>query len=348
MAILLAAATTIVALAAATAQAREPYEAEMQTLYNADGSGRLFANGSNTSWEMCNPSLSECQSAGSTREIGTGAAPVGSIFRLQGTITGPTWHGNITLVTPPSVQGTLAAGELVTPVLAGWQGGWEGSFDQTQLAACATPTGEGCTSISAHKYVDGCPSGGAVLDPSFVGDYLRIADIRLGPGSLETAEGWLSPYGHPILPAQGNTAAVIVGQIGPATHESTPACGPKPLPEAWISSLGVAKVSCAFGCEATLVAGHAGRTARTTLKVPATGLPSTVTPTTEPQPNATTLAIAASTLTTLGGGKTNFAVEVGGEIFARQSLTLPSKKHRKHHHKRHHKHHRKHHGRGKH
>lgn len=336
MGLLLAAAITVLTTTAAPAAALQPYEAEMQTLYNADGTGKLFANGAITSWEKCNGDLSACGSAGTTREISTADAPAGTVFRLQNTPTGPVWHGNLSIVAPPTVQGNFSANELVTPVPASWQGGWEGSGDLTQLAVCQTPTGEGCTSISDHKYVEGCPGGGAALDPSFAGEYLRIADMRIGPGAVDTMEAYGSPFGHPILPAQGNTAVAIVGQIAPATHERTATCGPKPQVEAWISSLGVAKVSCPFGCAATLIAGHAGRTARATLQVPGTGRPFGVGAPQEPQSSGATLTIPTSPLKRLGGGRTNFAVEVGGQIFARQSLKLPAAKHAKKHHRRHH------------
>ncbi|HKZ12230.1 MAG TPA: hypothetical protein VJL81_00150 [Solirubrobacterales bacterium] len=336
MRFLLGAAIAIVALATASAQAARPFELGAQTLYNADGSGKLFANGSNTTWERCNPDLSVCEAAGTTREISTQGAPDGTVFKLQGNATGAVWHGNLSIVAPPSVQGVLSANELVTPVPTGWQGGWDGSFDQTQLAVCETPAGEDCTSISDRKYVGGCEGGGAVLDLSLVGRYLRIADRRMGPGTIETLDAYTSPFGHPIMPAEGDTAVAIVGQIGPATHERTATCGPKPLVEAWISSSGVAKVLCAFGCQATLAAGHAGRTVRATLQVPATGLPPLPGTSSAPEPSGSTLALSPAALKRLGGGRTRFAVEVGGQVFAGTSVKLPSPKHAKKHHK--HKH----------
>jgi hypothetical protein len=332
MRFLLAMAILAAAVAPATAQARSPVEAEMQTLYNADGSGKLFANGDNTTWERCSPDLSACESAGTTREIATGTAPAGTVFRLQGRPTGPVWHGNLAILTPPAVQSILSANELVVPVLATWQGGWEGSFDQTQLSVCDSPTGEGCISITDHKYVGGCEGGGGVLDPSFVGDYLRVADQRRGPGTVETLEAYASPYGHPILPAEGDTAVAMVGQIGPATNSGPTPCGPKPLVEAWISSSGVAKVSCAFGCPAVLIAGHAGHIVRARLQVPATGLPPIPAAASDPQPSGSTLALSRKVLERLGGGRTSFEVEVGGKVFAHKKIKLPSpKQHKKRH-----------------
>jgi hypothetical protein len=68
-------------------------------------------------------------------------------------------------------------------------------LDQTQLAACETPGGEECISLTEPKFIDGCGNEAAVLDPAFAGDYLRIADIRYGPGTGFTLEGAGSPYG---------------------------------------------------------------------------------------------------------------------------------------------------------
>lgn len=304
----------------------------MQELLNADGTGRLFATSGGTgsfTWEGCTADQSVCSVAGTGRDFSFGNAPDGTVFRPAGgspAEVSPIWHGNLNLAAPPSIAGRLRANELVIPVPAGWQGGWEGDFDQTQLAACATPTGEGCTSISDHKYPAGCEHGGAVLDPSFAGKYLRVADRQLGPGTVETLEADGSPYGHPIWPAEGDTAVAVVGRIGRAVDGRKQTCGPKPLVEAWISSRGVAKVSCAFGCQATLFAGHAGNNALATLRVPATGLPPLLGPPTEPEPSGSTLAVSPGELRRLGGGQTRFAVEVGGQIFARKRIDLPSPK----------------------
>jgi hypothetical protein len=331
-----AVALTIAALLPAAAAAYTP---GMQPLLNADGSGMLFATTGGTgpfTWEQCTVGQSICSVAGTGRDFSFANAPDGTVFRPAGgspAEVSPVWHGNLSIAAPPSISGKLRADELVIPVLAGWQGGWEGDFDQTQLAVCATPTGEGCTSISDHKYPGGCERGGAVLDPSFAGRYLRVADRKLGPGTVETLEADGSPYGHPIWPAEGDTAVAVVGQIGRAVDGRKQRCGPKPLVEAWISSRGVAKVSCAFGCQATLYAGHAGRNVWATLRVPATGLPPLLGPPTQPEPSGSTLAVAAGALRRLGGGQTRFAVEVGGQIFAGKRIDLPSPKHGGKHHK---------------
>jgi hypothetical protein len=303
----------------------------MQPLLNADGTGRLFATAGGTesfTWEQCAVDQSGCSVVGTGRDFSFGNAPASTVFRLAGGTPGevsPIWHGNLTIAAPPSIAGKLRANELVTPVPATWLGGWEGDLDQTQLAACATPAGEGCVSLTDPKYVGGCERGGAVLDPSFAGNYLRVADRRLGPGTVETLEAAISPYGHPIWPAAGNTAVAMVGQIGPATHRRSSSCGAPRQVEAWISSTGIAKVSCALGCEATLVGSHGKRRVHGALTVPSSGAPKVAQPGTDPPPSAT-LRLPPGKLKRLGAGKARFVVEVGGATLASRKLTLPDPK----------------------
>jgi hypothetical protein len=340
------AVTVIAAMPGMAAAFGNPLEEGMQTLYNPDGSGRLFAGGGytakgalSTTWERCKEDLSACEVVG-TQDISTGSAPAGTVFRLQGAASGPTWHGNLSVLAPPSVQGVLSADELVTPVPARWQGGWEGSSDATQLAACRTATGEDCVSISDPAYVDGCGSSHqeVLLDPSFVGDYLRVADTRDGPGSVSSLIAYTSPYGHPIWPAAGDTAVAMVGQIGPATHPRAATCGPSPLVEAWISSRGVAKVSCPLGCAAVLVGRHGRRTSRSVLQIPSSGA---VSPprTSGTEPSGSTLKLSRGALKWLGRGPADFTVEVGGQAFAEKTVTpAPRPKHRHRHRHAHPKH----------
>lgn len=141
----------------------------------------------------------------------------------------PVWRGSLRAVEPPSVLGRIRANELVTPDLARWKGGWVGDFDQTQLAACKTPRGEGCITITHPKYVQGCRNGATVLDPVFTGRYLRVADLRLGPGTSFTAEAVGSPYQGKIWRRDHQTAVAIVGRIGSATGPRMDQCGPPPL-----------------------------------------------------------------------------------------------------------------------
>jgi hypothetical protein len=306
------------------------YTPGMQPLVNSDGTGRLIVTGGAPSftWEQCTADLSVCTVAGTALDFSFGNAPDGTVFRRPGASpaeVSPVWHGNVTLAAPPSISGALRVDELVTPIPATWLGGWEGDIDQTQLAACATPNGERCTSLTDPKYVGGCERGGTVLDPAFVSDYLRVADLTTGPGAASTLEAAISPYGHPIWPAAGNTAVAMVGRIGPATHRGHPACGPPRQVEAWISSRGIAKVSCVLGCEATLVGRHGRRTVRSTLKVPSSGAPKIAQPGIELAPGVT-LRLPAGKLRRLGAGKARFVVEVGGVTLATQKLTLPEPK----------------------
>jgi hypothetical protein len=117
-------------------------------------------------------------------------------------------------------------------VPATWSGGWEGDFDQTQLAVCETSGGKRCISITEPKYVDGCRHHAAVLDSAFAGKYLRIADRRYGPGTVFTLEAATSPFGHPIWKANRSTSVAILGRIKQATRPRSAECGPPPLSEA--------------------------------------------------------------------------------------------------------------------
>ena len=244
----------------------------MQPLLNADGSGRLFVNteGSEWSWEACSPSLTGCTPFASGWDISTGNAAPETVFRVAGRgIEGlsPVWHGNLSIAAPPSVEGRVRANELVTPVLASWRGGWDGDFDQTQLAACTTPAGERCTALTEPKYPYGCRNEAAVIDPAFTGDYLRIADERYGPGTIFTLEARF-PFGHEVWQPSGSIAVAMLGQIKPATGPRIAQCGPDPLIEASISKEGIARVECKLGCRAVLLAKHGSRRARVIRWIP--------------------------------------------------------------------------------
>jgi len=306
----------------------------MQALLNSDGTGMLVANAGGElsfSWEECDVGLSLCRPVGIGREFTFGDSPDGTVFKLVGGEGGvsPVWHGNLKILTPPSIEGTLRANELVTPVRATWEGGWDGDFDATQLAACETPTGEGCRSITATKYVEGCANGAAYLDPTFVGDYLRVADSMEGPGTVTTLEAWGSPYDHPIWPADGNTAVAMVGRIGPPTHGWTATCGPPPLPvkagpspsepvkprvaKGSISRAGVASVRCSPGCRAVMIARRAGRGARV-----ASTLPS-------PSGNALasrSLRLREADIRKLGPGRVHLVLQVNGKKVAERTVTF--------------------------
>jgi hypothetical protein len=269
-------------LGTGTAGAESPVagqKVETSALLNIDGSGRLYVSSPpgpfspDWSWEACTSDLSTCQPFATGGDIGTGSASPHTVFRVsKGSAFGlsPVWRGNLGVMTPPSVSGAIRANELVTPNSAIWSGGWDGDFDRTQLAACATPTGEACLSLTEPKYVRGCRQEGTVLDPAFTGKYLRIADSRYGPGTLFTLEAAVSPFGHAIWKASGSTSVAMLGRIKQATGRRSAKCGPPPLTEASISAEGVATIGCGLGCHAMLIAKRGKVRARAIRKVPPT------------------------------------------------------------------------------
>jgi hypothetical protein len=293
----------------------------MQPLLSDDGSGRLFVNTSpgpfspDWSWETCTPDLSSCQPFATGGDISTGSAPANSVFRVSmGSASGlsPIWHGNLSVTASPSIDGQIRANELVTPRLASWTGGWDGDFDQTQLAACATPAGERCVSITEPKYIDGCRGEATVIDPAFTGKYLRVADTRFGPGTFFTLEAAVSPYGHPVWKANGRTAVAVLGRIRRAKGLRKVRCGPPPLIQASISAQGVASIRCGFDCHAVLIARRGPDGARIGRKVGGTLRGG----------KATELRFSASALKQLGPGRTHLIVEVNGRRAAQRTVVL--------------------------
>jgi hypothetical protein len=235
----------------------------MQALLKDDGSGFLFVNTPQEpmSWEACDPSLTSCTPFGSGGELTTNGARPETVFRVTGGAgsvgLSPLWHGNVAPVAPPSVKGVVRANQLVTPVPGEWSGGWENEPDFMQLSVCSTAAGKNCVTLTHSHYVSGCANEAAVLDPAFVGDYLRVANRRNGAGPhpmLLYAVG--SPYGLDMWTPGPRISAAIVGRIAPATGERTADCGPPPLNSASISKHGVATIECGLGCHAMLIAKH--------------------------------------------------------------------------------------------
>ena len=148
------------------------------------------------------------------------------------TTTSPVWRGRPSPLTPPSIRGALRANELVTPVPGSWRGGWSGDLNLTQLAACRTRQGRHCTTLTHTNYLYPCPRGAAVLDPAFTGQYLRVANLRIGPNTGMLDYGVGSPYGHEIWVADPVTSVAIVGRIVKATGPREDACGAPPLSQA--------------------------------------------------------------------------------------------------------------------
>jgi hypothetical protein len=208
----------------------------MQPLLKDNGSGSLFVNtaGRRWSWEMCAQDLLRCAPFKDGRRITTAGAQPNSVFRVSGgngVGLSPLWKGRVKSLAPPSARGTVRANELVTPIAGKWRGGWKGDFDQLQLAACATPDGRHCTTLTHSHYPAGCQDEGAVLDPIFAGRYLRVANRRAGPGTAERADAVTSPYGHEVWRRNRVTSIAIVGRIEEASGPRTSQCGPPPLSE---------------------------------------------------------------------------------------------------------------------
>ena len=296
-------------------------EVQMQALLDQDGSGRLFVNNSGEppwSWEACSRDLTQCKPFGIGREIDTGSAPAGTVFRVSGggdSGLSPVWHGNVVPVTPPSVEGEIRANELVTPRLATWSGGWEGDFDLIQLAACVFPNGSKCTPFTHPKSPADCKSGGAVLDPAFTGRYLRVADERYGRGTAFTLEA-VNPLTQEVWQASPITAVAVVGRIKPARGAREESCGMPPLVEASVSGKGVATVLCRIGCRATLVAQQGRRTARVSRNLPS------------PYKGARrglrehTLQLRAKQLRRFEPGRVRFLVKADGRRVARRAVLV--------------------------
>jgi len=137
------------------------------------------------------------------------------------------------------------------------------------MSACSKPTGENCVTLTNPHYVGGCANTGAVLDPAFVGDYLRVDDRRDGAGPhfmLRYAVG--SPYGLDLSTPGPRLSIAIVGRIAPATGPRTAHCGPPPLNSASISKEGIATVECGLGCRAVLLAKDRRGKARLVRRLP--------------------------------------------------------------------------------
>jgi hypothetical protein len=257
-----------------TAEAARPQG--MQPLLNPDGSGRLFANQGGPDdqihWESCFPDESTCTPAPAGREVSTGDDPIGTVYRYGSDNVSLPWGGRVVSLGPPSLSGVVRANELVTPVSAGWHGGWPDDREATQLAACVNADGTNCVSLTDPKYLGGCPNGAAVVDPYFTGRYLKVAIARLGEGTVTTLEAHTSPYSQNV---EGEASAIYVvrvyGPIEPAVAPREAPCGPGPITEAQIDRKGVATIRCVLDCDATMIARRKGKiVARIGAKVGAT------------------------------------------------------------------------------
>lgn len=247
--------------------------ADIQQVLQDDGEGLMNANGpinpagQTWAWEVCPEDGSPCSPFASGRSITTAGAPPDAFFRATSSLgfvfSTRVWRGTVTGQGPPSVSGPVRANELVTPLAGFWQGGWDGDYDQFQLAACTDAGGTDCSSLTHAHYPRACPGGAAVIDRRFTGLYLRVADRRLGPDSVFPAYAVTTPYGHPAWQPNRITSVAMLGRIAPAAGPRAASCGPPELrkPRATIDRRGFASVRCEWFCRAVLNARH-GRKVR--------------------------------------------------------------------------------------
>ena len=127
------------------------------------------------------------------------------------------------------MTGPVRANALVTPVPAVWEGGWTGDMGETQLSACPTISSSGCITLTSRGYGGGCPKGGAILDPDFVGWYLQLASSVYGPQVAFALPAFSSPYGEVSWAAGPATAVAVLSRIASAAGRRTMNCGPPPL-----------------------------------------------------------------------------------------------------------------------
>ncbi len=321
--------------------------ASIQATLGPDGSGSMLANVANGhtgeawSWNVCASDGSECVLFGSGQEMTTGATPSSHVFVATETVSGasvtsPVWNGPTAAATPPSIRGTVRANALVIPVVGTWTGGWIGDFDVTQLAACESPAGTGCTSLTDPSYPEGCPGGAAVIDPAFTGMYLRVADHVYGPNTTFSAEADSTPYEATVWPAGPTVSVAMAGQILAATGARESACGPPPIearqqqpsqppptpetptapvaaqkrhrPGVTVTRAGVVIVNCPSACRivATVRRGPKRRLISAALKERGTWK----------------LRLSARSIARLGPGRAQLIVRVNGLLIARRSVRL--------------------------
>lgn len=298
--------------------------AAVATRLAGDGSGLMRAHalrdqpGRTWSWEACEPNLTACAPFGTGTEVATAGAEPGTLFRATAsdglTAVSPLWHGKLESLAPPAVAGTVTANALVTAQAGTWRGGWEGERDLLQLAACLSPSGTSCTTLTDTQYHSGCGEGAALIDPGFAGRHLRVANTRIDAGTAFLAYALDSPYGGTAWPAGPLTAVAVVGQIAAAPGPPTSACGPPALTRAAISKRGVATVSCGFGCRAVLIGKRGRRQARAIRTIaPAASLA---------EVPEVTLRLPRRDLSRLGIGRAGFTLRVDGKLLSGRAVRI--------------------------
>jgi hypothetical protein len=265
--------------------------------------------GQTWSWQACAQDGSGCTPFASGQKITTAGAKPSSSFLATGNdgsmARSPLWHGNVSAAALPGVSGSVRANALVTPVAGTWTGGWDGDFDQVQLAACTTSQGTNCTALTDPHY-RGCAHEAAVIDVAFTGSYLRVADQRLGVNTAFPEYALSSPYGRQVWAPGQTTSVAVVGRIAPATGARASGCGPPPLLSATLSGQGVARVHCGVACTVVLRARRPSYRVRLERTLPA--------------PGSATVHLPMAALRRLGRGPASFSVEVDGTLFATRTV----------------------------
>lgn len=267
-ALLSAFAIALIAATAAVAASAEmgSGEVEMQALLDDDGTGRLFVNNTDGPWrwESCTPRLTDCRRMAGGRELSTRGVRPPAIFRVrsEGMVgVSPRWKGRVEQIAPPWTTGFVRANEFVSPMPGRWARGWDAELSELQLSACRTANGKSCTTLTHPNYVRECSlSASFVIPRKFAGQYLRVAEKRLGAGPVGRLDyGLGSPYGQPVWRRNRVTSVAVVGRIASATREFPGECGPSVPGEGSITKRGLGLVRCSEDCQAKLIAGREGR-----------------------------------------------------------------------------------------
>lgn len=301
-------------------------EIKMQALLDDDGTGRLFVNNTDGPWhwESCTPGLRECRPFAGGREVSTAGIRPPAVFRVksEGMVgLSPEWRGQVEQIAPPSVSGIIRANEFVSPVPGRWARGWEDESSELQLSACHTVSGKSCTTLTHSHYIrrscsslNASRSASFVIEDRFAGQYLRVADRRIGAGPhLRLAYAVGSPYGHEVWRRDRVTSVAVAGRIASPARGFPGECGPSVPGEGLISRHGVGFVRCSDKCRVTLTAGRAGRVVKAVLEVPQSRSALDVGPPEQ-------VALPPGKLAQLGEGSIKVALRVDGKLLAKRSI----------------------------
>jgi hypothetical protein len=290
----------------------------MQALLDDDGTGRLFVNNTDGPWrwESCTPRLTDCRRIAGGRELSTRGVRPPAVFRVrsEGLVgISPRWRGRLKQIAPPSTTGFIRANEFVSPMPGRWARGWEAEQSELQLSACVTAQGKDCTTLTHSHYIRACSAPDSlnasfVIPEEFAGQYLRVAERRLGAGPIVRAMYAVSsPYGGQIFRRDGATSVAVVGRIASPTRDSPGECGPPVPGEGSISKRGLGLVHCSEDCRATLIAGREGRVVKAERTVSASRGGLSVGPPEQ-------IALSPGRLAKLGEGPITLALRVDGRL----------------------------------